>query len=477
QVLEERFPEIKETQPELLAHHYTEAGLIAQAIPYWQSAGQRAIQRSANREAISHLSKALELLKTLPDIPERAPQELMLQLTLGVPLMATKGWAAPDVEKAVSRARELCRQLGETPQLFPVLRGLWPFRLMRAEYQMANELGQQGLRLAQSVQDPALLLEAYLMLGMTSLFLGDLIPAREYLEHSIALYNPQQHHAHAFVYGFDPGITGLSYLTLVLWCLGYPDQALKKSQETLALARQLSHPFSLCMALINTAMFRKSCWNGQAVQEQAEEVIAISTEHGFAEWLTMGDIFRGWALAEQGQVQEGISQLRRGLTAYRGPIGAESVVPWSLSFLAEAYDKGEQVEEGLDALAEALGMMQRTGEGAEEAEVYRLQGQLTLKQSGVRSPASDVPNTQHPTPSTPAEAEAEACFLKAIEVARRQQAKSWELRAAMSLSRLWQQQGKQTAARQMLVETYGWFSEGFDTKDLKEAKALLSELA
>jgi predicted ATPase len=345
---------------------------------------------------------------------------------------------------------------------------------MRGEYQMAHELGEQGLRLAQSVQDPALTLEAYLMLGMTSFFIGDFIPAREYFEQSIALYNPQQHHAHAFLYGLDPGVTCLSYAALVLWCLGYPDQALKRSQEAITLAQQLSHPYSLCMALINTAMFQRYCRDGQTVQKHAEKVVAISTEHGFAEWLTFADIFRGWALAEQGQVQEGIAQLRRGLDAYRGPIGAESVVPWSLSLLAEAYGKGRHVEEGLDTLAEALGMMQRIGERVEEAEVYWVKGVLTLQQFQVSGSKPQVANPQSPIPNP--QTEAEACFLEAIAVAQRQQAKSWELRATTSLARLWQQQGKKAEARQMLAEVYGWFTEGFDTKDLQEAKALLDHL-
>ncbi|HEV8715146.1 MAG TPA: adenylate/guanylate cyclase domain-containing protein, partial [Candidatus Binatia bacterium] len=430
QVLEERFPEARETQPELLAHHYTEAGRISQAIPYWQQAGQRAIQRSANVEAISHLTKGVELLRALPDTPERSQYELMLQITLGVPLMITQGYAALEVEKAYTRARELCQQLGETPQLFPVLRGLWTFYLVRAELQTAHELGKQLLRLAQSVQDPALLLEAHLALGNTLFFLGELAPAREHLEQGITLYDPQQHRSHAFLYGQDPGVDGLSYAALVLWLLGYSDQALKRSHEALALAHELAYPYSVAFALDFAAVFHHLRRDGQVAQERAEAAITLSTEQGFAQWVAHGIILRGWALAEQGQGKE-IAQIRQGLAAWR-TTGAELALPYYLALLAEAYEKAGQVEEALTVLAEALVEVHKNEGSFYEAELYRLKGQLTLKQSGVRSPESEVTNPQPLTPNPQAEAEAEACFLKAIEIARKQRAKSLELRAVMS---------------------------------------------
>ena len=230
QVLEARFSDIKETQPELLAHHYTEAGLIEQAIPYWQQAGQRASQRSAHVEAISHLTKGLELLKTLPDTPERAQQELTLQIALGAPLQATKGFGAPEVERVYARARELCQQVGETPQLFPVLCGLWLFYTARAESQTARELGEQLLSLAQSVQDSALLLQAHHALWTTSFFLGEFALAREHAEQGMTLYDLQQHRSHAFLYGgHDPGVCGRGFEAWASWHLGYPDQALKEN--------------------------------------------------------------------------------------------------------------------------------------------------------------------------------------------------------------------------------------------------------
>ena len=463
-VLEERFPETTETQPELLAHHYTEAGLSAQAIPYWQQAGQKAIGRSANIEAFAHLTKGLELLKTLPDTPERAQQELMLQVALSTPLMLTRGWAAPEVGRVHSRARELCRQIGETPQLFPVLHGMWTFHFIRAELQTAQELGEQLLTLAQSAQDSALLLEAHRTLGESLYVRGELVLAQQHFEQGIALYDPQQHRSLAFLYGHDPGVSFLSIGAFALLCLGYPDQALARSHEAVTLARELSHPFSLAYALYVAAVFHGLRREGQAAQEGAEALIALCSEQGFSYWLVWGTILRGWALAEQGQGEEGIARMREGLAALQA-MGAELARPFFLALLAEAYGKVGQAEEGLTLLAEALDVVNKTGECISEAEPYRLKGELTLAQSSVQSLASSV------------QKEAEECFWKAIEIARKQSAKSLELRAVRSLARLWQSQGKKAEAQQLLAEIYGWFTEGFDTKDLQEAKALLEELS
>ena len=297
QVLAERFPAIAETQPELLAHHFTEAGLSGQAVDYWQRAGERASQRSANVEAIAHLTKGLKVLETLPEIPERTQQELHLQTTLGPALMATKGYTTPEVEQAYTRARELCRQLGETPQLFPALRGLWLFYIARAELQMARELGEQLLALAQSVQAPALLLIGHDALGVSLFYLGELAPAQAHLEQEITLYDPQQHRSLAFLYGQDPGVVCLSYAASALWLLGYPDQALKRSHEALTLAHELSHPFSQALALNFAALLHQDRREGQAAQERAEAVIALSHEQGFPFRVAWGTILRGWALA------------------------------------------------------------------------------------------------------------------------------------------------------------------------------------
>jgi predicted ATPase len=474
QVLDERFAEIKETQPELLANHCTEAGLITQAINYWQRAGQRASERSAYVEASAHLTRGLELLKTLPDTPERAQQELTLQIALGVPLNATKGFTAPEVGQVYERARGLCRQLGETPQLFPVLVGLRVFYYQRAEFQTARELGQQLLRLAQRVQGPALLLEAHLALGTTLYYLGEFTAARDHPEQSIALYNPQQHRFGVLLHGgTDPGMNCLGFVAAPLWMLGYVDQALKRSHEAIALAQKLSHPFSLTAALTFAASGHQRRREGAITQEQAETAMTLATEHGFAQMLAINTFLSGWALAEQGQEKKGIARMCQGLAAQR-TVGFEMGRPSYLGLLAKACGKVGQVEEGLTVLTEALDIMRKTGERFYEAELYRLKGELTLKQFKVQGSKFKVTNPQSLTPNP--QAEAEAWFLKAIEIARRQQAKSLELRAVMSLARLWQRQGKKTEARQMLAATYGWFTEGFDTADLQEAKVLLEEL-
>ncbi len=473
QVLAEQFPETQEIQPELLAHHYTEAGLAEQAIPYWQRAGEKATQRSANSEALSHLSKGLALLKTLSDTPERTQQELFLQVALGRALIAARGFGVPEVEHAYTRARELCRQVGETPQLSRVLGGLYAFYIARAELQTTRELGEQLLRLAQSMQDPALLLRAYSALGPVLFHLGEVASAQEHLEQGIALYNPQKHSSRAFLQ--DPGVVCLSYAVWALWHLGYPDQALKRSHEALTLAQELSHPYSLGFALNWVATLHQLRREGQLTQERAESVIVLSTEQGFPFWLANGTVLRGWALTEQGKGEEGIAQIHQGLAARR-TTETELARPTFLAVLAEACGKAGQVEEGLTALAEALALVDKTGERVDEAELYRLKGQLTLQKFNVQGSTLKIENSSEFEVRS-SESEAEESFLQAIEIARKQQAKSLEMRAVMSLAKLWQRQGKTKEAHQMLSEIYHWFTEGFDTKDLQEAKVLLDELS
>jgi class 3 adenylate cyclase/predicted ATPase len=460
QVLTAQFPEVVETQPELLAQHYTEAGLGAQAIPYWQRAGERAIERSAYLEARAHLTMGLEVLKTVPDTPERTQQELGLQTTLGWVLIATQGGASPDVERAYARARELCRQVGETPQLFPTLRGLHRFYLGRGQMEAARELGEQLLSIAQRVQDPVLLVPAHLELGNTLFSLGELVSARTHLEQGIALYDPQQYRSMVLLSGSpgDPGVVCRGFAAWTVWVLGYPDQAFKRSDEALILAQQLAHPVSHAAALYFAAVLHYFRREEQAAQERAETLAALAREQGFAQPLSAGTILRGWALAMQGQGEQGLAQMRQGIAA-RKATGSERTWLFYLAMLAEAYQGLGQAEAGLNVLAEALAEAHTTVARYYEAELDRLKGELLL----VRSPKYYE--------------EAEACFRQAVATARRQQAKSWELRAAMSLSRLWQHQGKRAEARELLAPIYDWFTEGFDTADLREAKALLEELS
>jgi predicted ATPase len=466
QVLEAQFPETCETQPELMAHHYTEADLMAQAIPYWQRAGQHASDRSAHAEAIAHLSKGLEVLTILPDTPERAQQELDLQTALGPALMVTKGMGAPEVLHAYVRARELCQQVGETPQLFQVLQGLWFFYLMRMELQTARELGEQLLTLAQQVGDPVLLLDAHYALGNTLNYLGELAAAQAHFAQGITLYDPQQHRARVVRYGLDLGVACRYYAGVTLWYLGYPDQALQRSHEALTLAQELAHPYSLVGALFFAAWLHQLCREWPLTHERAEAAITLGAEQGFAHPVAGATIFRGCALAErnpepgagQGHVEAGMAQMQQGLAAWRAT-GAAVLRPYGLALLAKASAKLGQPEEGLSLLAEALAVTNDTGEHRWEAELHRLKGELLLAHSA-----------EHDT-------EAETCFRQALDIARCQQAKSWELRAAMSLSRLWQRQGKRDEAHELLAPVYGWFTEGFDTADLQEAKALLEELS
>jgi class 3 adenylate cyclase/predicted ATPase len=458
QVLTEHFPDTAETQPELLAHHYTEGGLGAPAVEYWQRAGERAIARSAYVEAISHLTRGLELLQAYPDIPEHSQRELALYTALGVPLQATKGWAAPEVGHAYTRARELCQQMGDTPQLFPVLRGLWRFYQVRGEVRTAHALAEQSLRLAQHIQEPFFLLVAHESLGTSLYQLGEIAAAHTHYERGLTFYTPQQHHALVLLYGTDPGVACLTRAAVAQWVLGYPDQALQRSREALTLARELSQPFSLMYALSWTIMVPQFRREGHTAQEWAEAIIALSHEQEFAQGIVWGKILQGWALAAHGQEDEGIAAMRQGLMDWRA-LGVLTGVSYVLTLLAEAHGARGQAEEGLRLLAEALAVVHETGERWHEVELYRVQGELLLRQA------------------TPDAAQAEACFQQALTIARRQQAKSWELRAAMSLSRLWQQQGKQDAAHQLLAEVYHWFTEGFDSADLQEAKALLDKLA
>jgi predicted ATPase/class 3 adenylate cyclase len=457
QVLAVQFPDIVETQPELLAQHYTEAGLAAQAILYWQRAGQQAMQRSANLEAINHLTKGLELLETLPDTPERTQQELTLHTALSVPLMATKGAAAPEVERTYARARELCQQVGETPQLFPVLYGQWLFYLVRAQLQTARQLSEQLLILAQRAQDTTLLLEAHRALGTSLFYLGELAPARTHLEQAMTLYDPQQHRSLAFHAGQDPGVVCRGFAAWALGLLGYPDQALQRSDDTRVLAQERAHPFTLAYALDFATRIHQLRREGQLTHQWAEALLTLSREQGFTQRLATGTILWGWALAAQGQTAEGIAQMRQGLAAFRAT-GAELARPYYLALLAEAYEEAGQAEEGLTALAEALAAAHTTGERFCEAELARLTGESLLAQSAEHHAA------------------VETWFQQALDIARRQQAKSLELRTAMSLSRLWQRQGKCKEAHDLLAPIFGWFTEGFDTVDLQEAQALLEEL-
>jgi predicted ATPase len=392
-----------------------------------------------------------------PDTPGRAQQEIDMRIALGPALMAAKGWAMPEVEQTYARARTLCAQVGDTPQLFPALLGLSRFYLTRGPLSTARELGQQLYRLAQHEGTRMRRLEACAALGDTLFFLGEFAAAWTHLEQGIALTDPLTERAEALRHGVAPGVRCLVVAANTLWCLGTPAQAVRRSQEALALARELAHPQSLAMVHHFIAFLHYHRREAVAVQAQADTLLTLATAQELPLWVGHGTCWRGWALAIQGQEEAGMTQLRQGLAAVLAT-GQTLTQPLHLVLLAEAGEHTGQVEVGLHLLAEALTAFGASGRTDLLAEAHRLQGVLLQRQA--------VPDT----------AQAEACFQQALAIARRQQAKSWELRAATSLSHLWQQQGKDTAARELLAPIYGWFTEGFDTADLQEAQALLEAL-
>jgi predicted ATPase/DNA-binding winged helix-turn-helix (wHTH) protein len=440
-----------------LAVHFERGRDYSRAVRYRQQAADTALQRHAYREAIAHLTAALALLEVLPHTLVRTQQEIELRIALGPALMAAMGWAVPEVEQTYARARALCQQVGETPQLFPALLGLSRFYLTRGPLSTARELGQQLDRLAQHEGTLTHRLEAHEALGDTLFFLGEFGAARTHLELGIALTDPTTEQAEALRHGVAPGVRCLVIAANTLWCLGFPAQALRRSREALALAQELAHPQSLAMAHHFVAFLHYHRREAVAVQAQADALLTVATAQELPLWVGHGTCWRGWALAVQSQGEAGMAQLHQGLAAVLAT-GQTLTQPLHLVLLAEAAGHASQVEEGLHLLAEALTACESSGRADVLAEAYRLQGALLLRHA------------------VPAMAQAEACFQQAIAVARGQQAKSWELRAAISLSRLWQQQDRRDEARALLAPIYDWFTEGFDTADLQEAKALMEAL-
>ena len=458
QLLESKFPEVALAQPELLARHYTEAGNTADAVTYWQRAGEEALRRSANLEATAHLSKGLEVLGALPDGPERARRELDLLTTMGPALHAIKGTGAPEAEHAYRRALELCQELGDTAKQFSALHGLWYFHHYRAEHHAARSLAEQLVEVAEGRQDPGLDLAAHRSLGYSLQLLGELETGRARLERVITSYDPAIHGDYAFRHGgTDPGVGSLSLGAWGVWPLGHPDQALGQNARGLALARELTHALSEVWALTSAAVIHQLRDEREASQEHAVAAAAIAVDKKFALYVGWTGALRGWARVEQEPSAEAIAEMRKGLDASRAT-GAALLWPYWLVLLASVHGRLGQAQEGLVTTAEALTEVARTGERFWEAELQRLKGQLLLQ--------ADPANAS----------EAEACFHRALEIARTQKARSWELRAATSLARLWQGQGKPDDARELLAPVYDWFTEGFETADLKDAKALLEEL-
>jgi predicted ATPase len=455
----ERFPEVAGMQPEVVAHHYTEAGLADPAIDYWQRAGQRAVERSANLEGIAHLTKALSVLAALPAGRERLERELVLRTALGPALMSTKGLGSPEVGQNYSQALELCRQLGERPELFAVLRGLWEFHELRGELTTARALGEELFRLAQAADDPALRVVAHDVLGDTLYWCGDFTRALEHLERGIALYRPAEHRGLAYQHaGYDPYVACRIFSAYALWYLGYPDRAARRIEEGIALARELSQTFSLSLAVEFGAVVHHLRGEIALAKACAETNVGLSTEQANVFLLGCGMVEEGWARAHEGRHDEGLARIAQGMDVCRSS-GAILEFPHCWAALADAYRVAGRIDQGLEAVAEGLTQARQTAARFNEAELYRLRGELFL------------------LGASPRPVEAEGCFRQALEISRRQSARSLELRSATSLGRLLHRQGKHEDARHQLTGVYAWFTEGFDTADLKDARALLEALA
>src|SRR5262245_37059462 len=462
EALVERFPEVAAGEPELVAHHFTEGRSSAEAINYWYMAGQRASECSATLEASTYLGKALDLLATAPPNAERTHLELALQTQLGVALMSSKGYGAPEVEAAFSRARQLCEDLGAAARPFPVLRGLWAFAIVRGRLREARALADQLLDIARREADEALLLEVNYAFGCTLLYLGEPRAAREWSERGIALYDPVRHRSHTQLYGADPGVTCRCYAAVALWQLGYADQALERMHEARQLAEETAQPVNVAFALTFSGAVHQARGDAEAARECTAAAVDLATEQLLPFWVAQARIFRGWAWSEEGRPDLGIADIARGLADNRAA-GAEVGWPKNCALLAEAYLAHGDEAGALAALSEALDAVGSTGAQYEEAEVHRLRGETLLRQGA------------HDGSRGAADAEAEACFRRGIEVARRQEARAYELRCATSLARLLQPRAPREA-QQILAPVYESFTEGLTTPDLQDARIVLTQL-
>jgi tetratricopeptide (TPR) repeat protein len=460
ETLEAHSPKWATDRPELLAHHYTEAKLTERAIPYWREAGQRALGQSANQEAIQHFERGLDLLMTLPETPARAGQELGLRLPLSVALIGTQGFAAPAVGAIYERARALCDGLGDSKPLFPVLWGLNAFYTVRGLLNIALPLARRALSIAEAEGDLALLMPAQLLYGGPCLWRGDLLIAREHLERGLSLYQPSEHGPLAAIYSYDPGMATLAYLAMTLWFLGYPDQAIERSRAAVAQTRAMGHVHSYVHSLVRATQVTLLNGEGGEALEVIPSILAISEDKGFPLWHAVATVMRGQALCLEGQAARGLDDIREGRerTLDTGALGFH---PDFTLALAEALGDLGRYDEALEAVASAEDHMARSGFGYFEADLHRLRGDLYR-----RSDPSDAGAEQ-----------AEMSLRKAMEVARRQRSRSLELRAALSMARLWDSHGRRAAAREVLSGSYSWFTEGLHTPHLKSARAMLDELS
>jgi tetratricopeptide (TPR) repeat protein len=475
-----------------LAMHFERGANFTQAIKFLGQAADNAIRRFAYQEAVGLSRQGLELLDRLPDSPERIEQELCLQLTLGVPLIATQGYAWPDVGKIYLRARELCQQLGATPDISEVLWGLWTFYTLRAEFGTAREIAEEFLLLAERHPYPGLELRGQWALLITCMHLGEFESAMKHFEKALVVYDPERHREDAFLYAQNPGVAMRCFAAWSLWVLGQPDRGVEQVNESLMLARELSEPHGLAHALFFAAALHQLRREGRIALELAEEAIAVSVEHGLELYRAMATIIRGWALIEQakqvGTVEETmkdelIHQISLGIADHRAT-GAEVLCPHFLALQVEALTGRAKTEELLNLLEEGLSTAHRTGEKFYQAELYRIKGEvLFTKAMGMRDEGLSLAATGGGAvqeTSSGIASEAEVCFHQAVTIAAQQHAKAWELRATMSLARFYKERNRREEARKLiealsrLSQIYDQFSDGLQTADLREARDLLS---
>jgi predicted ATPase len=465
ETLESQFTEIAENQPELLARHCTEAGLIEKAASFWGKAGQRSLDRSALVEAAEQLTRALSQIAALPRTPAPRREEIKLQVAIITPLMHVRGYAAPEVKAAAERARLLIEQaeaLGEPPEdpllLFSVLYSVCATSYVAFNGDVIRELAAQFLALAEKHGATILRVVGHRLMGSSLLQTGNIAQGRAHYDQAIAFYDPREHRSLTTRFGHDNKVAALSFRPLAHWVLGYPEAANADIQQALNYAREIGQAATLMVALSCTCLTHIACGNYGAANTQTEEAVALADEKAAPLWKAFGMMNQGWLFALNGKSADAVHTLTSGITAYRST-GATIWVPLYLSYLAKAHAELGQFDDAWRFIGEAMTEIETTKERWQEAEVHRLSGEFALM-----SPEPDA-------------AKAEAYFERALAVARQQQAKSWELRAAMSMARLWRDQGKWNEARDLLAPVYDWFTEGFDTLDLKQAKALLHDLA
>jgi predicted ATPase len=455
-LMEERFPETVEAHPELVAHHYTEAGDATRAIHYWRRAGERARAQWTNLEAIAYFTKGIELVHDLPDNEERTHQEISLQLSLGHANIVAKGHGAAGAEAAYTRALALCERLGDVPERVPTLYGLWKSYVVTRSLDEINDVAMQLRRIAEEKKVTELHVIAHYALGYAALCMGNLRDARSNFEEGIAQYQPSQRSAETYRAAQDPGVACRAYLAMTEWLLGFPERAQSRSWESIELAKELGDRFSLAYALcFPAAIVSETC--GGDTNAIVERGLEVATEEGFSMWIAFGKVHRASLHYKDQRSESALDELRESVATIP-QMGVHTITSYYSSLLASAYQRAGKNGEGLQALDEAQVSIDTRGERWWEAEIQRLKGEILLSQSAENA------------------GDAEACFERALHISRNQEAKSLELRAAMSLARLWRQQGKGDEARRFLGECYAWFTEGFDTADLKEAKVLLDEL-